>query len=262
MFNWLLFIDPALAFPIVIVVSVIPITVTVLVTRRLFPYEALKERHEVVSVVFSALTLIYAVLLAFGVIVTWQGYDTASRNVTMEANKIADLFADAKAFPEPTSSQIRRALLNYARTILADDWPAMGKLRASPQTVSDARRELWTEYFTIDPRTLSNPQWFSESVRQLNTMSDFKRLRWWSANQRMPEALWLVLLGLGLYSVVHLLFFGVRSLRWQLLMTNGLGASIACLLFLIFVLDHPFLGYSSVSSEPFQFIVAIFQRVT
>ena len=52
--------------------------------RRKYPTEVLKENHEVAAIIFNAFGLLYGVVVAFVVFVTWSGYDDATKNLQME----------------------------------------------------------------------------------------------------------------------------------------------------------------------------------
>src|ERR687888_2270306 len=75
--------------------------------------EVLKENHEVAAIIFNAFGLLYAVVVAFVVFVTWSGYDDATKNLQMEANEVDDIFHIAKAFPDPSSKIIQQGLRDY-----------------------------------------------------------------------------------------------------------------------------------------------------
>ena len=43
--------------------------------RKKYPADILKEHHEVAAIIFNAFGVLYAVVVAFVVFVTWSGYD-------------------------------------------------------------------------------------------------------------------------------------------------------------------------------------------
>src|SRR5712691_12806525 len=81
--------------------------------RRKYSAEVLKENHEVAAIIFNAFGLLYGVVVAFVVFVTWSGYDDATKNLQMEANEADDLFHCAKAFPEPANKIVQQGLMDY-----------------------------------------------------------------------------------------------------------------------------------------------------
>ena len=99
----LLRLPPTISFLLVSVVTTALAVAGLRLVRRKYPAEVLKENHEVAAIIFNAFGLLYGVVVAFVVFVTWSGYDDASKNLQMEASDTLDLFYSAKALPEPTS---------------------------------------------------------------------------------------------------------------------------------------------------------------
>lgn len=80
-------------------VSTITTTIAVAglyVVRRKYSAEILKENHEVAAIIFNAFGVLYAVVVAFVVFVTWEGYDDATKNLQLEASQVIDSLAVPK----------------------------------------------------------------------------------------------------------------------------------------------------------------------
>ncbi len=77
--------------------------------------------------------VIYAVLLAFTVIVVWEKFNDAQSAVANEAGATAALFHYAEG-NDPEAVAVRTALVNYLKTAIDDEWPAMGREKESPAT--------------------------------------------------------------------------------------------------------------------------------
>src|ERR1041384_3947241 len=71
--------------------------------RKRYPADVLRENHEVAAIIFNAFGVLYAVVVAFVVFVTWNGYDEATKNLQLEASQVLDIFHSAKAFPNHTN---------------------------------------------------------------------------------------------------------------------------------------------------------------
>src|SRR5438067_2523682 len=59
-----------------------------------------------------------------------------------------------------------------------------------------------------------------------------------------------VLVAFGVFAVSYTFFFGMKNIRAQYLITTTLTVMLTSILFLIYVLDHPFTGTSRVSLAP------------
>jgi uncharacterized protein YacL len=76
---------PTVVLGIVIVsLYVIFSIVGLYIVRSFHPPEKFKLHNDVAGFIFATLGVIYAVMLAFLVIVTWQDYDEAEKNATRE----------------------------------------------------------------------------------------------------------------------------------------------------------------------------------
>ena len=100
--------------------------------RKKYPADILKENHEFAAIIFNAFGVLYAVVVAFVVFVTWNGYDEATKNLELEASQAIDLFHSAKAFPNPASKVIQDGLIDYTNSVQNDELRRMaGAISAS-----------------------------------------------------------------------------------------------------------------------------------
>lgn len=258
MMNFLLHCHPALSFTIVTLSSVALAVLGLILVRKSFKEQHLKENHEVASMIFNAYGLLYAVLMAFVVYAAWNCYDTTKKNVEMEVNKLADLYMDAAAFDSTMKERIRMAITKYTKAVVEEEWPMMERGGRTPQGTRETLQDIWDAYINVDVKAIKNPAMYEESLRQLNTMSEYRRLRRFAAKSYIPPIIWLVLIAGGVISVAFTFFFGTRYLTAQCAMTGVYTALNSMVLFLIYILDHPFAGYSAISSEPFKVVLRVF----
>src|SRR6266581_8423946 len=115
--RFLLNLPPAISFLVVSVVTTSVALAVLRFVRKKYPAEVLKENHEVAAIIFNAFGLLYGVMVAFVVFVTWSGYDDATKNLQMEANEADDLFHITQAFPDPARKMIQQTLMDYAVSV-------------------------------------------------------------------------------------------------------------------------------------------------
>src|SRR6266550_7857951 len=137
--QFLLNLPPAISFLLVAVITTALAAVGLHFVRRKYPAEVLKENHEVAAMIFNAFGLLYGVVVAFVVFVTWSGYDDATKNLQMEANESIDIFHIAKAFPEPVRTTIRQGLMEYANSVYNDELKRMSQGQISLYSRSTLR---------------------------------------------------------------------------------------------------------------------------
>ena len=84
-------------------------------------------------------------------------------------------------------------------------------------------------------------------------------MRIFAGNDTVPPVIWLVLLVGGVFAVSYTFFFEMKNIRAQYLITTTLTVTITSILFLIYVLDHPFTGTSRISLAPLKQAMAATQ---
>ncbi len=221
----------------------------VLVVRRYVDVKWLERHHEIAGYFVAVIGTLYAVLLAFAVFVVWNDFKQASSNLEEETNRIGDLSRMAKALPEPLRTDIRTALVNYSRSVLDDEFPAMDDDRDSPRTWQ-AAQDLWNVYRAADPGDAKSRFYYEESVKRLVELGDYRRLRLLASHGTVPGILWWLLCTGAFLLVGFTYFFALPSVRSQVVMTAALGGFLAFTLLLITALNSPFGGAVRVPPNP------------
>lgn len=227
--------------------------------RKKYPTEVLKENHEVAAVIFNAFGLFYGVMVAFVVFVTWSGYDDATKNLQMEAGQALDIFHAAKGFPDPAHKIIQQGLRDYVASVYIDEVQRMSAGEISLNS-GGAHSHLTALLYQMNEKSMPNRELYGESLRRLNDLAQYRRLRIFAGNNTVPSNVWLVLLVGGVITVSYTYFFGMKNIKAQYAITTALTVTITLILFLIYILDHPFTGTSKVNMEPLKEVMEIMQK--
>jgi len=256
--RFLLQLTPPVSFFIVSAITTFLSLAGLYLVRRKYSAEVLKENHEVAAIIFNAFGLFYGVLIAFVVFVTWNGYDEATKNLQMEASEALDIFHNADAFPDASRKIIQQGVRDYVAAVYNDEVPKMSEGDISLYT-GGAHVTLRVLFTQVDATSIPNRELYGESLRCLNNLAQFRRMRIFAGNDTVPPVIWLVLLVGGVFAVSYTFFFGMKNIRAQYLITTTLTVTVTSILFLIYVLDHPFTGTSRVSLEPLREAMAAMQ---
>jgi len=227
--------------------------------RRKYSAEELKENHEVAAIIFNAFGLFYGVMVAFVVFVTWSGYDDATKNLQMEASEALDIFHSAEGFPEPANKIIQQGIRDYVASVYNDEVKRMSQGGISLYS-GGAHRKLATLFYQTDEKSIPNKELYAETLRRLNNLAQYRRLMIFAGNNTVPSVIWLVLLVGAVITVAYTYFFGMKNLKAQYMITIALTVTITLILFLIYILDHPFTGTSRVSADPLREVIEIMQK--
>jgi uncharacterized membrane protein len=253
--NW-----PAwLSFLVVSVVTTSVALAGLCFVRKKYPAEVLKENHEVAAIIFNAFGLLYGVMVAFVVFATWSGYDEATKNLQMEANEAADIFHITEALPNPAGTMIRQGLIDYVASVGNDEIKRMSQGEISLHS-NRAMAKLLTVFYQLDEKSIPNRELYAETLKKLNNLAEYRRLRIFAGNNTVPSVVWLVLLVGGVFTVSYTWLFGMKNIKAQYMITTTLTVTITLILFLIYVLDHPFTGTSKASEEPLKQVMEVIQK--
>ena len=255
--GFLLQLPPPISFFIVSVVTTFFTLTGLYLVRRRYSADVLKENHEVAAIIFNAFGLFYGVMLAFVVFVTWSGYSDATKDLEMEANLADDLFHIAKTVPDPARTTMQQGLIGYVNSVF-DELKRMAEGEIEIHSTG-VMGELLTQYYQIDQTSFPNKQIYAEALSRLNNLAEYRRLRIFTGNDTVPYVVWLVLLVGALFTVCFNYLFGMKNIRAQYLITATLTITMSQILFLIYVLDHPFTGASRISTEPLRQVMEVMQ---
>jgi hypothetical protein len=229
-----------------------------LVDRRI-PASIRCRYNDVAGFIYAAVGVIYAILLAYVVIVVWQQFDAAGSTVQLEAVAAGNVYHGVDEFPDPQRAAVRAKVRQYVETTMNVEWPTLAEDEASPEAeqlshdVRDAIHQL----------PVDNPHqqvMFDHVLGQYEQMITERRIRIFQATEGLHPLLWAMLVVGAVLTIVYTYFFGVENdnARVHALMIAGLALVISGMLFMIQQVDHPFAGQVHVSSDPLQSVLDTF----
>lgn len=212
-----------------------------LVVRRFVRLEKLATNNEVAGFKFATVGVLYAVLLAFSIVVVWEKFNDAESTVEREAGASATIYHLLPGLAPVQAEDARNALTAYLTSVVTDEWPAMEQGRASARTW-EKLGAIYTALLATDPSAKGDATAKTEIFNQLDLLTQARRTRLLSAEGDVPGPLWIVLFGGAILTVAFTFFFGTQNLRAQTLMTGLLTLLIFSELLIAIALDRPFTG--------------------
>ena len=219
-----------------------------LLIRRAVALERLADNNEVAGFKFAVLGVVYAVLLGFAVIIVWEKFSDAENAAMREAAGVVAISRLLNGWEPGAASAVRPPLTNYVETVIAEDWPAMGQGRMSPQ-VNAALDRLYAAILALTPNTPRESATMSALLSALDEVTQGRRDRLILATGSVPNVLGAVLFASALVTLGFTFFFGTPSVRAQALMTGMLAAVIFMALYIVAQINYPFTGPVSVKPE-------------
>ena len=156
-----------------------------LLVRRSVTLSTLENHNQVAGYIYGVVGVVYAVLLAFIVIVVWQQHTQVQIHVEREANQLGDLYRNTRVFPEEIRTRLQNQIRAYSRIVVEKEWPAMTKDETSPDAWV-AINQLWRAYQQVEARNDHERLWYAKSIDQLERLGDYRRLRLLSNRAAVP----------------------------------------------------------------------------
>ncbi|HLH11544.1 MAG TPA: hypothetical protein VKV77_06675 [Methylovirgula sp.] len=225
--------------------------------RRRVGLENLKLNNEVAGFKFATVGVLYAVFLAFAIILVWQEYSDANANVTKEAGAAATLFHLSRGLDEAPAAKFRDALSAHLKTVIADEWPSMQNGNAS-RAAAQSLESVYAALLAADTPDLRSSALMAEMFAQLDVLTQARRARLLAAEGLVPEIVWIVLVGGAVLTIGFTFFFGTKNLKAQSVMTGVISLLIFSELLIVVAIDMPFTGSIKVGPEALSEVLADF----
>jgi len=230
-----------------------------LAVRRFVGLEKLRSYHEVAGYLLQVIGTLYAVVLGFVVVDAMTHLQDARTTVEQEANSVANIFLLADGFKSELRRDIQSHCRGYVEAVVGEEWPEMRHHKFSEKAVFHAWK-LWHGITHIKPVDDGEVSLHQTMVEQIGQLSDARRLRLVMSMHGVSPVMWVALIAGGVFTVAFTYFFGMESLRTQMLMTVLIVVSLSLNVFLVELFGNPFSGDVAVHPDAFVFDLRIFDR--
>ncbi|HKU82243.1 MAG TPA: DUF4239 domain-containing protein [Candidatus Tumulicola sp.] len=248
MTNTIIDMSQAVGELLIIGVVIVVAVVSHALWQRRFSSQLLSKHNDVAGFVFSAVGVIYAVVLGFVVVVVWEKYDTTVANVETEIASVSDLYRTVAGFSDPARTQVRHQLREYTNEMISVEWPLMSQ-RVDVAKDLALLEQMAHEINAYQPQNAgqANAQQMAETL--LARLFDARRLRLIQSVPSVPVVLWFALVAGAVAMLAFAFLFGVENRPAQLVMTAILSGLIAVMFIVISEFDEPFNGSVSISDQ-------------
>lgn len=221
-----------------------------LVFRKLVSHTRLESANLVSSQVFQLAGVLYAVLVAFLVVVVWEQFGDAEDATQAEASAIAELLRDSVAIPPTDRAEVQRSLIAYTRDVIDDELPRMRRGQTIEEE-SGPMTDVWSAYLSVQPQSRNEIAFFDHDIVKLNDLSANRKMRVTAGDAAVPGELWVLLVGGGAVVMAFTFLFGTRDLVVHACAVGLTAGLMGFVIYLIFALEHPFVGALSVPPDPY-----------
>lgn len=220
------------------------------VFQRLVHLNIRRAHNDLAGFTIAIISVLYAVLLAFIAIATWEAFSQASAIVENESGYAGGMYLDTAGLPDDKGQQIREALAKYVSVVINVEWPIQ-RQGNTPSQGWKPLRDLATAIATIHPQTSGEAVIEAELLKTWNELYDARSSRLSAVQGHIPGVIWCIVFFGAAITIAYTYLFGFENFAMHMAMTAIVAATLALVIVMIIALDWPFRGEISVSPAPF-----------
>ena len=232
----------------------------VFIGRKVVHHRVKEGHNDVMVPLFLTAGVIYAVLLAFMVIAMWETYDNAKANVAEEASLMVPLYRQTYAMSDEKGAEMRHLLHEYGEGVIKD-WPTFRvTAKGSPQARYVATK-IVAVFNTMTPSSKARE---IATAQFMQTYSQFlldRNKRLVQASESLSWIMWIAVIGGAMVTIGMSFVLYMDYPPPQYVMTSVLALGIGLLLFLMVVLNRPFVGPLGIEPEPYEASLQVFSQI-
>jgi Protein of unknown function (DUF4239) len=230
--------------------------------QRTWPRLAEGEHNDVAGFIIAVVGVIYAVLLAFVVIIIWENFSDAEGVVAQEASALRSIYRETTAFPQEVREPVHEDVRRYAEAAIQREWPAMKHGVSGDPAVAQILDEMSEHLTQLPATTPSQQEYIGAEAARFNDLVSARSKRLDFVEQGVPGVLWTALVVGAVVTIGFATLFGLRSVGLHITITASLAAVIGVLLFVAVAIDHPFGGDVTVTPAPLERVLHDFAGPT
>jgi hypothetical protein len=221
-----------------------------LIFHRMVHVNLRRAHNDLAGFTIAIISVLYAVLLAFIAIATWESFSRASDIVENESDYAGGMYLDTAGLPDAKGKEIRDALQKYVSVVIDVEWPIQ-RNGVTPDQGWKPLRDVAIAIATIQPQTSGQAVIEAELLKSWNELYDARSARLSAVQGHVPGVIWAIVFFGAAITTGYTYFFGYESFGLHMAMTAVVAATLALVIVMIIALDWPFRGQISVSADPF-----------
>lgn len=242
-----------------VMICTVASVVGMMVVRKRVGLAALSTYHEVAGYLLSVIGTLYAVLLGFIVVDAMTKVQEARVTVEQEANAVANVFMIADGLPATKGARIQELCQDYAERVSTIEWKLMQHGEADDQARTDLWK-IWKVVSNFQPANEAHSSLQQALIQELANLANNRRVRMVNCSHGVAPIMWIVLIVGGVFTVFFTYFFGVESLKAQVLMTVLVAVTLSLNVFLVYLFGFPFDGDTNAGPDAFKMDLVMFKK--
>src|SRR3984893_6365719 len=183
--------------------------VGLLIFHRLVHVSVRKAHNDLAGFTIAVIGVLYAVLLAFIAIATWESFSRASDIVENESDYAGGIYLDTGGLPQARAQPIREAVARYVNVVINEEWPIQ-RAGKTPDQGWKPLRELNTAIARIQPQSLGEAAIQAELLKAWNELYQTRSSRLFAVQGHVPGIVWSIIFFGATITTGYTYFFGYQ----------------------------------------------------
>jgi hypothetical protein len=226
------------------------------VCHRFVNVEHRRRHHDVGSVVFMQLGVVFGVLLGFVFSEVWTEYDEASKAINFEVGALHGAAILAATLPPDHARQVLSAEQAYIESVVNDEWPVMARQRTEFAKTDDLLKRLLQSVVVLRPGDSQGDVRKGAILSLLTDAHKQRETRIYQAANGIPPPLWSVLIGLTAMLALFVSLSAIENTATAFAVSASFTAGTTSILMLARLLDFPFEGALALPPTDFAHVAA------
>ena len=200
----------------------------------------------------SVFGTLYGIMVAFVIFEVWSQFNKTSSLVDREGTSLERLFRLTLYIKDKGLSQrMKKAIKHYTDLVITDQFPKLAKGERTNES-SKAFREISKVIHNINPKSERDHIVFQDIVDNYGQLSDIRVERINQSLAKLPHLLKVFLWSSSLFTLIIFITMPFSNMFYGFLTTGALAFIIVMVFQIIEDLDNPFVGFWTLSTEPFE----------
>ena len=230
--------------------AVVTACVGLAIFHRFVHPELRRAHNDLAGFCIAIISVVYAVLLAFIAVATWEAFAAADTIAATEAGDIGNLYRDTRGFPPSVGEPLRNELRQYLDLVIRKEWPTQ-RQGDVPESGWLPLTRLHVTLVRFNPQTPGEAVIEAEFLRSLNDLYKIRTARLVAVRGHIPEVIWWIIGIGGALTTGFTYLFGFHNFRLHMTMTGAVAAALALVVVLIIAVDWPFRGAVSIGPDAY-----------
>lgn len=211
------------------------------------------DTNDNISFYLSTFGVFYGIMFGLHTVGVWENYESASNLADEEASNIVSLYRDSEAVEQFSDVELTDVIRDYTKYIYTEAWAkqADGIAKTNGKNYLTKYRD---ELLKFDPENPKEEILLAEVYSKYNDVIELRRKRLSYVDKQVPFIIWSLIIIGSVVTIVTSSLFHFDSIKQHILLNSFMGLTIGSFIFLVVMLDNPFKGNVSVSSDPYKLI--------